>query len=60
MKNSGNHSAHFRQSPKGVVFQEPWKPGMASTELPRLAGKNSRDGFRRFLKHHAFGANYAE
>jgi hypothetical protein len=24
------YSARFRQSPKGVVFQEPWKPGMAS------------------------------
>jgi hypothetical protein len=26
----------------GLMFREPWKPGMASTELPRPAGKNAR------------------
>jgi len=29
-KNGGICSAIFSQSQKGVVFQEPWKPGMAS------------------------------
>jgi hypothetical protein len=43
-----------------VVFLEPWKLGMASTELPRLAGKNDMDGLMRFLKYHAFAAISAE
>jgi len=33
---------------------------MASTELPRLAGKNDMDGLMRFLKYHAFAAISAE
>lgn len=39
--NSSNRSAQVLSSPEGIAFQEPWKPGMASSELPRFAGKNS-------------------
>jgi hypothetical protein len=33
---------------------------MASTELPRLAGKNAMDGFMRFLKRNTFWAFFGE
>jgi hypothetical protein len=55
-KKKRHYSARFLVSPEDTAFQEPWKPGMASTELPKLAGKNAMDGFRRFLKYNTFGA----
>jgi hypothetical protein len=43
-----------------MVFQEPWKPRMAATELPRLADKNAMDRFACFLRHHALRAFFSE
>jgi len=52
LKNHQNCSATFRQSTKGLIFQEAWKPGMAFAA--------SQDRFMHFLKYQTFGATTAE